>query len=85
MDVKHSKSRLLNQYLNLLPKMTVRYFERLIFSRYGPKTHFRLSKCRGSHDELGKFLYLGQIDLKFRHKNDQNGKFYIQLMKQNVP
>ena len=34
------------------------------FSRFGPKTDFNFSKFKGGPDELGKFSYLGQIDLK---------------------
>ena len=38
------------------------------FSRFGPITDFRFSKCKGGPDELGKFSYLGQIDLKIALK-----------------
>ena len=37
-------------------------------SRFGPITDFRFSGCKGSPDELGKFSYLGQIDLKIALK-----------------
>ena len=37
------------------------------FSRFGPKTDFNFSKCQGP-EELGKFSYLGQIDLTIAYK-----------------
>ena len=49
----------------------------LIFSRYGPKTDFHLSKCRRSSDELGKFSYVGWIDMKKKEKKNFLPHYFI--------
>ena len=54
------------------------------FLRYGPKTDFTyMLKYRSSPDELAKFSYLRQIDLKIA-KNYRKGQINTQFIKQHV-